>query len=224
VRVSNHPELALMSLVCHSALYWRWTWYICTIWTFVQLVAVYLFVPETYAPKILRVKARRLRKETGNTKLRSRREQEEIDQNINIPRYVFLSIGRPFEILLKEPMALALCLWCALLLGILYAFFSAFVIIYSAKGLNEGQIGLTFLGMLFGILFATGTNCTIWPKIYSKTAARLGHKPPPEEHLKKAMVAAVLGPISLFWFAWTSQPSVHWAASVVSACAVLHRH
>jgi len=35
------------------------------------------------------------------------------------------------ELLATEPMALALCTWTALLLGILYMFFTAFGIVYS---------------------------------------------------------------------------------------------
>ena len=69
--------------------------------------------------------------------------------------------------------------------------------------------------MGFGILIATILNATYYTSLYAKEAKKLGHKPPPEEHLKKGMVAAVIGPISLFAFAWTSQPSVHWAAPVI---------
>ena len=39
------------------------------------------------------------------------------------------------EILLTEPMALALCTWTAILLGILYMFFSAFSTVYRPYGL-----------------------------------------------------------------------------------------
>lgn len=69
--------------------------------------------------------------------------------------------------------------------------------------------------MGLGILIATILNATYYSSLYAKKAKELGHKPPPEEHLKKGMVAAIIGPISLFAFAWTSQPSVHWAAPVI---------
>ena len=36
------------------------------IWTFVQWMLVLFFVPETYSPVLLREKARKLRKETGD--------------------------------------------------------------------------------------------------------------------------------------------------------------
>jgi hypothetical protein len=38
------------------------------------------------------------------------------------------------ELLATEPMALLLCIWTAVLLGIMYMFFSAFSIIYGAEG------------------------------------------------------------------------------------------
>jgi len=207
----------VMAAFINQSLDWRWTWYISTAWSFAELALIVVFVPETFAPKILKKKASRFRKQTGNHNLKSKKEIEESQMGISKTRFVLNSTGRPFEILLKEPMAFLLCLWCALLLGILYAFFSAFPIIFGAKGFNEGQIGLSFLGMGLGIIIATVLNATYFSHLYGKTAARLGRKPPPEEHLKKGMVAAVLGPVSLFWFAWTSQPSVHWAIPVVAS-------
>lgn len=69
--------------------------------------------------------------------------------------------------------------------------------------------------MGLGILIATILNATYYTSLYAKKAKELGHKPPPEEHLKKGMVAAIIGPISLFAFAWTSQPSIHWSAPVI---------
>lgn len=80
-----------------------------------------------------------------------------------------------------------------------------------------GEVGLSFVGMGIGIVIATVLNMTYFNQQYLRAAKRLGHKPPPEQHLIKAMWAAVIGPISLFAFAWTSQPSVHWAAAVCSS-------
>lgn len=40
-------------------------------------------------------------------------------------------------------------------------------------------------------------------------------RPPPEEHLRKGMYGAVLVPVSLFWFAFTTYTSVHWIVSMV---------
>jgi MFS family permease len=39
--------------------YWRWTYYLVLIWAGVELVLVWFFVPESYRPQVLRLKAKR---------------------------------------------------------------------------------------------------------------------------------------------------------------------
>ncbi|KAK5279472.1 hypothetical protein LTR16_007647, partial [Cryomyces antarcticus] len=45
---------------------WRWSFYVLLIWSAVQLTLIFLVVEETYHPVLLRQKAIKLRKETGN--------------------------------------------------------------------------------------------------------------------------------------------------------------
>ncbi|KAI4846450.1 MFS general substrate transporter, partial [Aureobasidium sp. EXF-8845] len=45
---------------------WRWTFYVLLIWSGVMLAAIIFLVPETYHPALLRDKAVKLRKDTGN--------------------------------------------------------------------------------------------------------------------------------------------------------------
>lgn len=70
------------------------------IWSGVQLCLITLFVPETYHPVLLRRKAIRLRKETGNTEWIA--PIEKMDRSI--ARTVLWSCIRPFELLFFEPM------------------------------------------------------------------------------------------------------------------------
>ena len=39
----------------------------------------------------------------------------------------------------------------------------------------------------------------------------------PESRLPIAMVGAIILPISLFWFGWTSSPHIHWISPVIAA-------
>lgn len=39
--------------------YWRWTYYLVLIWAGVELGLVWAFVPESYRPQVLRMKAKR---------------------------------------------------------------------------------------------------------------------------------------------------------------------
>lgn len=62
-----------------------------------------MFLKETYAPTILAAKARRLRKETGNDKLRSKMESP-------LPKSEILarSLVRPIKMLFLSPIVLLL--------------------------------------------------------------------------------------------------------------------
>jgi hypothetical protein len=62
-----------------------------------------LFVPETYHPVLLRNKAIRLRKETGNPEWIAPIEKLER----SIPKTVLWSCIRPFQLLCFEPMVRA---------------------------------------------------------------------------------------------------------------------
>ncbi len=54
-------------------------------------------------------------------------------------------------------------------------------------------------------------------RIYNKAAKDSGiGRAPPEARLPMACLGACLLPIGLFWFAWTSQPSVMWLAPVAA--------
>jgi hypothetical protein len=66
----------------------------------VQLALIVLFVPETYHPVVLKKKAQKLRKETGNDKYMAPIEI----LNKSILKTILISIKRPFQLLLFEPM------------------------------------------------------------------------------------------------------------------------
>lgn len=98
---------------------WRWTWRVFIIWAGVELLALAVFVPETFLPRLLAQKAKRLRK-AGRTEVRA---PLDVDDR-SIAMVVARSCITPFKIGASELMATILSLWTSLLLGILYLFFS----------------------------------------------------------------------------------------------------
>ncbi|GAA5922081.1 MFS transporter [Sporobolomyces koalae] len=189
---------------------WRVTWYVLIGWGVCELAALVLFVPETFLPVVLKNKAKQLRK-SGRTDVKA---PIELDTR-SIASVLKVSCTQPFELLAKEPMALALCTWTALLLGILYSFFSGFGIVYSEYGFEMQYVGLSYVPLGIGI--GIGWMCQpFWAKQYARKIKQLGRRPPPEEHLRRGIVGAVLCTISIFWFAWTAQPSVHWIVPMVA--------
>ena len=160
------------------------------------------FVPETYHPVILRHKAIRKRKETGEEVWKA---PIEVMQR-SILQTIVRSCYRPFMLLTLEPMCLNLCLFSALLLGVLYLFFGAFEVVFTKNhGFELWQVGLTFSGLLVGELFAISTE-PLWHKNYIRLVnnrEKSGGEPggsEPEYRLPPAIVGSILVPAGLFWY------------------------
>lgn len=83
------------------------------------------------------------------------------------------------------------------------------------RGWSEGIAGLPFLGGDIGLLAALAFSFYS-NKQYSKIAKKNGGIAPPEARLIPAMYTCMFIPAGLFWFAWTNQPSIHWASSVAA--------
>ncbi|KAN0064742.1 hypothetical protein ACQY0O_001797 [Thecaphora frezii] len=197
---------------------WRWTFWFINIWSGCTLFALVLLAPETFAPIILTKRARKLRKQTGNEKLYAAHERS-IGRK-SITRTIFASCTKPFMLLVHEYMLTLLCIWSALLLGILYLLFIAFPIVFRQHGFNLQEIGLSFLGLGMGQVVALGTM-PYWARRYAAASrASPDGKAPPEARLPVGMVGAVLMPIGMLWFAFTSYASVHWIVPILAGIPI----
>ncbi|GKZ24998.1 hypothetical protein AbraCBS73388_012022 [Aspergillus brasiliensis] len=185
---------------------------------FIQSILVIIFVPETYAPVLLRNRARKLRQDTGDDRWMA--TIEKLDRSVL--QTVLHSLYRPFMLLLLEPMCLNLCLLSSIALGVQYLFFGAFGVVYgNAYNFGLWQSGLAFTGILVGMITAVVIDpwcCKIYP-YFSR-----GHKEKestgnnePESRLPPAVIGAPLMTIGLFWFGWTAVPSVHWIVPIIGS-------
>ncbi|KAK0896578.1 hypothetical protein LTR57_022504, partial [Friedmanniomyces endolithicus] len=190
---------------------WRWSFWVLIIWAAVQWTLIFFFVPETYAPVLLRRRAIRLRKETGDDRWKAPIEK----MNKSVAKTVLWSCVRPFQLLVLDPMVLNLCLLCAILLGILYLFFGAFPLVFENNhGFNEWQTGLSFLGIFVGTVI--GVSCDpLWKRNYVRLVRNNGGVSEPEFRLPPTILGAVLVPVSLFGFGWTTFPWVHWIVPIM---------
>jgi hypothetical protein len=116
------------------------------------------------AASLLKRKAIRLRKDTGVGTFIAPIEKT----NRSVLQMVFCSLYRPVLLLILEPMCLNLCIFSAILLGILYLFFGAFLLVFTnVYGFELWQIGSSFLGILVGMLIAILSD-PLWRKIYAR--------------------------------------------------------
>jgi MFS family permease len=88
---------------------WRWCFWIGLICSGATLPLV-IFMPETYGPVILTHRAKKLRKETGNSNIVSPLELESRD----LRRMFIITISRPFRMIFHESIVSLTSLYLAL--------------------------------------------------------------------------------------------------------------
>ncbi|GAB1213578.1 hypothetical protein ATERTT37_002728 [Aspergillus terreus] len=192
---------------------WRWVEGFLAALAGVIWLCMIVFLPETYAPVLLRRRAAKLSQLTGQvycSKLDIERGQVKLSKTLST------ALSRPWLLMLREPIVLLFCIYMAIIYGTLYMLFAAYPIVFQeARGWSEGIGGLAFLGILVGMVIGvayTFPDNMHYAKRCRETTARL----PPEVRLPPSIVGGIALPIGLFWFAWTNYPSVHWMASVAA--------
>lgn len=202
----------LISGFINQHTHWRWTYYLLIIWSGVQTLLIFLFVPETYTPVLLKRQARRMSKN-------SRKDFDEANDKStekNLMHSILVSCYKPFQLILYERMVLLLNIWNSLLLGILYLAFQAFPVIFKKHNFNMQEIGMSFLGI--GVGMAISLACQpFWNRLYIRTAAKHGGQLPPETRLISGMLGGILVPVSLYWLAFTTYKSVHWIVPIIAS-------
>lgn len=190
---------------------WRWTNWIALIVAGFAMITIFL-VPETYAPAILRKRAEKRRKETGNQKWWSR-----YDEKKKVLDLLKINLSRPFIMSAKEPICIFWNLYIGVVYAILYLCFVAYPIIFAQeRGWKPGFVGLAYCGIGIGSLITIALEPVIRRVINSHKIDPQTGRIPPEAMISVVCVASLLVPIGEITFAWTCTPNVHWIAPIIA--------
>ncbi|KAF1998745.1 citrinin biosynthesis transporter CtnC [Amniculicola lignicola CBS 123094] len=202
--------------ITQSHLGWRWTSWITLIMAGLFGAIGLLVIPETSANKILQTRAAKLRKSTGNLGFHAKVEKQKLTVDMVISVYLV----RPFKMILQEPILALMTAYMSYLYGIVYLLFEAYPIsFHEQRGWNLGVSSLPFAAFIVGILLGAGliaySTATNFTKSYNKHGKCI-----PEERLPPMIVGAICLPVGLFWFAWTSSPSITWVPQVLATTLI----
>jgi hypothetical protein len=187
--------------------------YILTIWTLVVVAVATFCMPELYEPYLLRKKAQRLRKATGDNRWHHPHE----DIKLDFKEIVTKQFARPLLMLTTEPMVTAIAFYASFVFALLYTTLEVFPIVYSEhRGWSPVVSTLPFISLFIGVLCALGVNLANQPR-YARLVERANGQPVPEGRLAPMAVGGFIFAIGLWWFGWTAEPPVPWQSSVVAA-------
>jgi DHA1 family multidrug resistance protein-like MFS transporter len=204
----------LGGFVTQSYLGWRWTaWLTLIMASFFGIIGFFL-IPETSAPRILQIRAAKIRHETKNWALHSRADET----RITLSSIFHIYLARPWIMIVREPILALITAYLSFLYGVLYLLFEAYPITFQeGRGWNEGVGSLPFLSFVVGIVMGNGVIAYSTATNFKRAFIKNGNKPVPEERLPPMIIGAIVLPIGLFWFAWTSDPHITWVPQVISS-------
>lgn len=174
----------------------------------VVVVASFIFLRETYAPKILERKALRLQKATG------RRHKTDYEQDKSMTRLMWNSVTRPVIFLFRSPIVLVVSLYSAVTYSYMYTLFTTFTDVFEeVYDFSPGQAGLGYLGLGLGFVVGQVTVGYFSDRHLKKQAAIHG-KMKPEHRLPPLVLGCCLIPVGLFWYGWAAEYKVHWFVTI----------
>ncbi|TQS35037.1 hypothetical protein Golomagni_04554 [Golovinomyces magnicellulatus] len=178
--------IASISLIEISR-HWQWAFHISSL-MLAACVLIGIFVPETFAPQILR---QRSSKRGGAVQYR--------DNSWQIIRE---AIGRPIHMLFVEPILLPTGLVLAVTQSVIFSYYIAYASIFEGVyGFTKLQVAMTFIPLAIGSLFAVPVVILCDKYFYQKLPRAVreqGSIMAPEDRLYPAMVSSFTMPISLF--------------------------
>jgi DHA1 family multidrug resistance protein-like MFS transporter len=234
--IFGSPILAPLmgNFISASYLGWRWTMWLSGIMGLAASALVLVGLPETHVPTILRGKAARMRRETGNSELKSQFDgvSTGVGDIVNIflvrsfskyavPNNMVANLTCLTEMLATEPILVFITIYQSFIYGILYLIFVSYPIAFrEVRGWKLGPSALPYLGMFLGVIF--GAITVVWQ---TRTRfARLTRENNgviiPEQRLPIMIVGSCMLPVGLFIFAWTSDPKIHWSGMVIGSIPV----
>ena len=190
--------------------------YIQAIWTAAITIISFFCLPEVYAPYLLKKRAERLRKETGDDRWHHPHE----DVKVDVKSIVTKHFTRPVRMMLTEPAVTCITIYAGFTFGLLYMTLEFYPFVYrDLRGWPLVSSSLPFLAMFVGVLGALTVNLG-WQPRYIRAVEAAGGKPVPEMRCPPMFVGGLLFVAGLFLFGWTADPSIPWPASVIG-CALI---
>lgn len=169
---------------------------------------------ETNATVLLKQKAQRLRKETGNLELMSRTDLNQTSREV-----LLRAIIRPTKMLIFSPVVLLLSLYAALVFGTLFLLFATIPVVFGERyGFNPGTAGLAYLGLGLGMLLGLAFFVLLSDKLLGQTKGGTAAKP--ELRLILMKWFAPITPTGFFIYGWSAYYQIHWIVPILGTLVI----
>lgn len=114
-----------------------------------------------------------------------------------------------------------LTIYQSFIYGLMYLFYQSYPIAFGdVRGWSQQLSSLALLGIIIGVVIGT-IVVVVYNETYFKQQLEASHGAfEPEARLPLMILGGLLVPIGLFWYAWTSDPSIPWPSEVCASILI----
>jgi MFS family permease len=193
---------------------WKWNFYITSIASAGLLLLDIFVMSETYAPRILEVRMRKIMQSTGRTDLRTPYAESRLPLRKLLPT----AFARPLKMLAQEPITQILTIYLALLYGTMYILYSTYASLWTTR-YHQSQAASGYNYLALGAGYFVGSICCTFAvdRIYKRLTLANNGTSKPEYKIPMMIPASIMTPIGLFIYGWSAEAYVHWALPAFGA-------
>lgn len=171
---------------------------------------------ETHEPLILRKRAEKIRKETGDSRYYTADERIHADKSA--ARILGRALIRPVRLLAFHPIIQIASLISAFYYGILYIVLSTFSDLWVQQYNESIEIsGLHYIAVALGEIAGSQICAKLMDSLYHRLKARANGEHSPELRTPSIFPGALLGPLGLFLYGWAAAYRWHWIVVDIGA-------
>ncbi|TRX89231.1 hypothetical protein FHL15_009929 [Xylaria flabelliformis] len=194
---------------------WRWMFWSTSIFQGVAIAVCLFTFHETYAVVILKRRAARLRRETGNKQYMTLVER--LDHEQPLTTVLSRMLGRPFRLLIFHPVIQLTTAISALNYGLLYVVLVSFAEVFTSQYHQSLEVsGLHYIACALGEIVGSQLGGKLMDVLYRHMTKRHGQHEP-EHRLPLLFPAAIIGPLGLILYGWAAQKHVHYIVVDIGA-------
>ncbi|KAK7057779.1 putative efflux pump antibiotic resistance protein [Favolaschia claudopus] len=199
---------------------WRWMFWSTSIFQAIMLVIEIGTFPETYAPLILRKRAERLRRSTGDPQYRTPYERPQ--DRKSVANVLTRALTRPLRLLTFHPIIQVTALIQAWSYGMLYIVLSSFATLWTEEYKQPTELsGLHYIACAAGEVAGSQVGGPLMDMMYRRMRERAPDGiPRPESRILLTFPGSLLVGLGLLVYGWAAQYHVHWA--VVDGAAFVY--
>lgn len=198
---------------------WRWMFWATTVLQVVLELSSLLVFHESYAPVLLRTRARKLREETGDSRYHAEIEMRESGRSAVWK--LSHSLSRPLRLLAFHPIIQIQAILGGVNYGLLYFALSSFSTLYvSAYGESISISGLHYITICAGEILGALLCGPLMDYAYKRLTSHSGETNVPELRIPLLLPGIFFTPIGLLLYGWAARYRLFWLV-VDAGAAVL---